>query len=130
TLAGGDVRDGLIQPTVLAGIRPDMRVSCEEVFGPVVGVAPYGDIDEAVELANSTPFGLQAGIFTASVDRAFACARRLHFGGVTVNETPTFRTDQMPYGGVKDSGNTREGPRYAVERMTEPKLVVVQLPPE
>jgi acyl-CoA reductase-like NAD-dependent aldehyde dehydrogenase len=127
-LAGGDVRDGLIQPTVLVGMAPDMRVSCEEVFGPVVGVAAYGTIDEAVELANSTPFGLQAGIFTARVDRALQWAKRLRFGGVTVNETPTFRTDQMPYGGVKDSGNTREGPRYAVERMTEPKLVVVELP--
>ena len=126
---GGDLVDGrLIRPAVVDGIRPDMRVSCEEVFGPVVGVAAYDDVDEAIDLANSSPFGLQAGIFSARVDRALVWARRLDFGGVTINETPTFRTDQMPYGGVKASGNTREGPAYAVQRMTEPKLLVIDLP--
>ena len=105
-----------------------MKVSCEEVFGPVVGVAPYASVDEAVDLANSSRFGLQAGIFTRRVDRALVWARRLRFGGVTINETPTFRADQMPYGGVKESGNTREGPAYAVERMTEAKLIVMALP--
>lgn len=127
-LTGASTADGVIQPTVLAGISPDMKVSCEEVFGPVVGMAPYETIDEAIELANSAPFGLQAGIFTSKVDHAMAWARRLEFGGVLINETPTFRADQQPYGGVKDSGNTREGPRYAVKSMTEPKLVVVDLP--
>jgi acyl-CoA reductase-like NAD-dependent aldehyde dehydrogenase len=127
-LTGGDVVDGLIRPTVVSGIARDMKVSCEEVFGPVVGVAAYDTPDQAIDLANGTPFGLQAGIFTSRTDRAITWARRLHFGGVTINETPTFRTDQMPYGGVKDSGNTREGPRYAVERMTESRLVVMQLP--
>jgi acyl-CoA reductase-like NAD-dependent aldehyde dehydrogenase len=127
-LTGGDVVDGLIRPTVVSGIARDMKVSCEEVFGPVVGVAAYDSPDQAIDLANGTPFGLQAGIFTSRTDRAITWARRLHFGGVTINETPTFRTDQMPYGGVKDSGNTREGPRYAVERMTESRLVVMQLP--
>jgi acyl-CoA reductase-like NAD-dependent aldehyde dehydrogenase len=127
-VTGGDVVDGMIRPTAVTGIARDMRVSCEEVFGPVVGVAAYDSPDEAIDLANGTPFGLQAGIFTARTDRAITWARRLHFGGVTINETPTFRTDQMPYGGVKDSGNTREGPRYAVERMTESRLVVLQLP--
>lgn len=127
-LTGGTVEDGLLQPTVLEGIDPDMKVSCEEVFGPVVGLAAYDTIDEAIDLANSSPFGLQAGIFTARSDAAMAWARRLHFGGVLINETPTFRADQMPYGGVKDSGNTREGPRFAVRSMTEPKLVVLQLP--
>jgi acyl-CoA reductase-like NAD-dependent aldehyde dehydrogenase len=127
-VTGGDVVDGVIRPAVVAGIAPDMKVSCQEVFGPVVGVAPYDSVDEAVDLANSSPFGLQAGIFTARVDHAVRWAQRLEFGGVVINETPTFRTDQMPYGGVKDSGNTREGPAYAVERMTEPKLVIVQLP--
>ncbi|WP_217915435.1 aldehyde dehydrogenase family protein [Miltoncostaea marina] len=127
-LTGGEVRDRLLMPTVIEGIDPSMKVSCEEVFGPVVGLASYGDIDQALELANSSPFGLQAGIFTARADAALVWARRLHFGGVLVNETPTFRADQMPYGGVKDSGNTREGPRFAVESMTEPKLLVVALP--
>ena len=99
-----------------------MKVSCEEVFGPVVGLAAFDTIDEAIDLANWSPFGLQAGIFTARADAAMGWARRLHFGGVLINETPTFRADQMPYGGVKDSGNTREGPRFAVQHMTEPKL--------
>ncbi|MGD9571476.1 MAG: aldehyde dehydrogenase family protein [Thermoleophilia bacterium] len=127
-LTGGAVEDGLLRPTVLEGIDPEMKVSCEEVFGPVVGLASYGTIAEGIDLANSSPFGLQAGIFTARTDAALTWARRLHFGGVLINETPTFRADQMPYGGVKDSGNTREGPRFAVQSMTEPKLVVLQLP--
>lgn len=127
-LTGGTEEGRIIRPTVLDGIAPDMRVSCEEVFGPVVGVAAYDTLDEAVELANSSPYGLQAGIFTARVDHAMAWARRLDFAGVVINDTPTFRADQQPYGGVKDSGNTREGPRYAVRSMTEPKLVVVALP--
>lgn len=127
-LLGGAVRDGLLTPTVLEGITPDMRVVQDEVFGPVVGVASFGSIDEAIDLANGSPYGLQAGIFTARADRAVEWARRLHFGGVTINETPTFRADQQPYGGLKDSGNTREGPRYAVRSMTEPRLVVLGLP--
>jgi acyl-CoA reductase-like NAD-dependent aldehyde dehydrogenase len=129
-LTGGDLRDGLIQPTVLEGIDPRMKVSCEEVFGPVVGLAAYDTVDEAIDLANSSPFGLQAGIFTARTDAALAWAGRLKFGGVLINETPTFRADQMPYGGVKDSGNTREGPRFAVRSMSEPKLVILNLPQE
>ena len=87
-LTGGEVRDGLLQPTVLEGIDPEMKVSCEEVFGPVVGLAAYDTIDEAIDLANSSPFGLQAGIFTARADAALGWARRLHFGGVLINETP------------------------------------------
>ena len=115
---------------MIEGIDPEMKVSCEEVFGPVVGLAPYATVDEAIDLANSSPFGLQAGIFTARTDAAMAWARRLHFGGVLINETPTFRADQMPYGGVKDSGNTREGPRFAVRSMSEQKLVLLKLPPD
>jgi acyl-CoA reductase-like NAD-dependent aldehyde dehydrogenase len=102
-------------------------VSCEEVFGPVVTVSAYDTFDEAVQLANGTRFGLQAGIFTADVRRALQAAHELEFGGVTVNEAPTFRADQMPYGGVKDSGTTREGPAYAVREMTEERVVVLQL---
>ena len=93
--------------------RPELKVSCEEVFGPVCTIAPYDTLDEAVELANGTRYGLQAGIFTSDLKTALDAAQRLEFGGVTVNEAPTFRADQMPYGGVKDSGNTREGPAYA-----------------
>jgi acyl-CoA reductase-like NAD-dependent aldehyde dehydrogenase len=130
-LAGGEVNDeGLIAPTVIEGIDPEMKVSCEEVFGPVVGLASYASVDQAIDLANSSPFGLQAGIFSARTDRALTWAHRLRFGGVLINETPTFRADQMPYGGVKDSGNTREGPRFAVRSMSEPKLVILNLPQE
>ena len=126
---GGAVRDGLLAPTVLSDVDPAMRVFTDEVFGPLVGFTRFGTIDEAIGLANATPYGLQAGIFTARTDRALGWARRLRFGGVLINETPTFRADQMPYGGLKDSGNTREGPAEAVRSMTEPRLVVVEIPP-
>jgi acyl-CoA reductase-like NAD-dependent aldehyde dehydrogenase len=126
-LVGGEADGSVIRPTVIAGAPPEAKVSCEEVFGPVVTVSAYDEFDEAVELANGTRFGLQAGIFTADVRRALDAAQRLDFGGVTVNEAPTFRADQMPYGGVKDSGTTREGPAYAVREMTEERVVVLQL---
>ena len=124
---GGKVGDdGVLQPTVLTGVTPEMKVCALEVFGPVVAVAAYDTLDEAIRLANDTRYGLQAGIFTARVDSALAAARRLDFGGVLVNEVPTWRADQQPYGGVRDSGNTREGPRHTVREMTEPRLVVLQ----
>jgi len=126
-LTGGDLDGELLRPTVIARPGPELKVSCEEVFGPVCTVAPYTSLDEAIELANGTRYGLQAGIFTSSVKTALEAARRLEFGGVTVNEAPTFRADQMPYGGVKDSGNTREGPAYAVRELTEERLVVLEL---
>ena len=126
-LAGGEERDGLIGPTVIAQASPELKVSCEEVFGPVVTVNPVDSLDEAIELANGTRYGLQAGIFTSAIQTALRAGRELEFGGVIVNEAPTFRSDQMPYGGVKDSGNTREGPHYAVHELTEERLVVLQL---
>ncbi len=126
-LAGGDLEGELIRPTVLAGAGPELNVSCEEVFGPVCTVNAYDTLDEAIELANGTRYGLQAGIFTRNLRTALDAARRLEFGGVTVNEAPTFRADQMPYGGVKDSGNTREGPAWAVRELTEERLVVLEL---
>src|SRR5207302_10242494 len=124
-LAGGE-RDGLILPTVLAEVSDAEKASCEEIFGPAVVVNPVDSIDEAIARANGTRYGLQAGVFTASLDTALDAAERLDFGGVTVNEAPTFRSDQMPYGGVKASGNTKEGPAYAVREMTEERLVVIQ----
>jgi acyl-CoA reductase-like NAD-dependent aldehyde dehydrogenase len=127
-LTGGKLDGELIRPTVIANPAPDDKVSCEEVFGPVCTVTAVDSVDEAIRLANGTRYGLQAGIFTSSLDNALRAAQGLEFGGVTVNEAPTFRSDQMPYGGVKDSGNTREGPRYAVREMTEERLVVVDLP--
>jgi acyl-CoA reductase-like NAD-dependent aldehyde dehydrogenase len=126
-LTGGDLDGELLRPTVIADAAPDLKVSCEEVFGPVCTVTRYETVDEAVALANGTRYGLQAGIFTRDLKTALATAQRLDFGGVTVNEAPTFRADQMPYGGVKDSGNTREGPAYAVRELTEEHLVVVEL---
>jgi acyl-CoA reductase-like NAD-dependent aldehyde dehydrogenase len=126
-LAGGEEQDGLIQPTVIAGASPELKVSCEEVFGPVVTLTPVNSLDQAIELANSTRYGLQAGIFTSRLDTAMRAGQELEFGGVIVNEAPTFRADQMPYGGVKDSGNTREGPTYAVRELTEERLVVIDL---
>ncbi|MGC8785611.1 MAG: aldehyde dehydrogenase family protein [Armatimonadota bacterium] len=124
-LVGGEVEGTLLQPTVLADVTPEMKVFYREVFGPVVGMACFKSLDEAADLANATEYGLQAGVFTASIHTAFEMAKRLRFGGVLINEAPTYRTDQMPYGGVKASGNTREGPHYAVREMTVEKLVIL-----
>ena len=126
-LTGGDTDGELIRPTVLADAAPELKVNCEEVFGPVCTVNSVGSVDEAIELANGTRYGLQAGIFAADIKTALRAAQELEFGGVTINEAPTFRADQMPYGGVKDSGNTREGPAYAVRALTEERLVVIDL---
>ena len=126
-LTGGDLDGDLIRPTVIANAQPELKVSCEEVFGPVCTVTACDSLDEAIALANGTRYGLQAGIFAPDLATALKAARELEFGGVTVNEAPTFRADQMPYGGVKDSGNTREGPAYAVRELTEERLVVLDL---
>ncbi|MEP6908968.1 MAG: aldehyde dehydrogenase family protein [Actinomycetota bacterium] len=126
-LSGGGPEGELIQPTVIANASLDMKVCREEVFGPVCVVNSYEALDEAIALANGTRFGLQAGIFTADIRAAMRAAHELEFGGVIVNEAPTFRSDQMPYGGVKDSGNTREGPPYAVRELTEHRVVVIDL---
>jgi acyl-CoA reductase-like NAD-dependent aldehyde dehydrogenase len=126
-LTGGEADGPVISPTVIAHAPPQAKVLREEVFGPVVAVSAYDTLDEAIALANDTRFGLQAGIFTADIRRAMHAVQALEFGGVTVNEAPTFRADQMPYGGVKDSGTTREGPAYAIREMTEERVVVLQL---
>src|SRR3954469_4043103 len=126
-LTGGALTDdGLIPPTVVASPHRDAQLSCSEAFGPVCSVQPYDTEDEAFELANATPYGLQAGIFTRDLSLALRAARALEFGGVIVNDAPSVRVDHMPYGGVKESGNTREGPAYAVRELTEERLVVVQ----
>jgi acyl-CoA reductase-like NAD-dependent aldehyde dehydrogenase len=123
---GGEVQGRLLMPTVLTGVTPDMKVCSHEVFGPVVGVQVYDDYDEALRLADDSDYGLQAAVFTSDIGKALKAARTLHYGGVLVNEVPTWRADQMPYGGGRDSGNTREGPAYAVHEMTEQRLVVFQ----
>jgi acyl-CoA reductase-like NAD-dependent aldehyde dehydrogenase len=119
-------RDDVLRPTVLSGVRGDMRICHTEVFGPVVGVQAYDDFDHALHLANESRYGLQAGVFTNDLGKALRAARTLDFGGVTVNEVPTWRADQMPYGGIRDSGNTREGPAWTAREMTEERLVVIQ----
>jgi acyl-CoA reductase-like NAD-dependent aldehyde dehydrogenase len=127
-LTGGDTTDdGLVRPTVIAQPAPEDKVQCEEVFGPVVTLTRVSSLDDAIEQANGTRYGLQAAIFSTDLSSCLEAARRLEFGGVTVNEAPTFRADQMPYGGVKASGNTKEGPAWAVHEMTEERLVVLQL---
>jgi acyl-CoA reductase-like NAD-dependent aldehyde dehydrogenase len=126
-LTGGDVTDqGLLRPTVIANPAREDKVQCEEVFGPVVTLTRSASLDDAIEQANSTRYGLQGAIFTSDIHAALEAATRLEFGGVTINEAPTFRADQMPYGGVKESGNTKEGPAWAVREMTEERLVVLQ----
>jgi acyl-CoA reductase-like NAD-dependent aldehyde dehydrogenase len=123
---GGTVDGTVLQPTVLTDVTADMKVSSQEVFGPVVSVQRYRRLRDAFDLANDTRYGLQAAIYTRDLGVALEAARTLDFGGVLVNEVPTYRTDQMPYGGVRDSGNTKEGPHYAVREMTEERLIVLQ----
>jgi acyl-CoA reductase-like NAD-dependent aldehyde dehydrogenase len=126
-VTGGSVRDDLLTPTVLVNVTEDMKVCTEEVFGPLIGIQGYQSLDQALDLANDSRYGLQAAVFTQDLRTALKAAHALDYGGVTVNEMPTFRTDQMPYGGVKDSGNTKEGPHYSVREMTEERLVVIQM---
>ena len=123
---GGEIgADGVLQPTVIVDATPEMSVCALEVFGPVVAIQSFADFDEALEKANDTRYGLQAGVFTADVSKAIKAARTLDFGGVLINEVPTWRADQMPYGGLRDSGNTREGPAYTVREMTEERLIIL-----
>jgi len=122
-LAGGTRQGAVVPPTLLASIDATMKVGCNEIFGPVVCIVPFDTLDEAIARVNATPFGLASGIFTNRLDAAFAAAHRLEVGGVHVNETSSSRVDLMPYGGSKDSGFGREGPRYAVHEMTEERIV-------
>jgi acyl-CoA reductase-like NAD-dependent aldehyde dehydrogenase len=122
-LCGGKRKYATIEPAVLVEVPASARISCDEVFGPVVAVYKYRQLEDAVAEVNNTPYGLQAGIFTNNVARAFSTARKLQFGGVMINDIPSFRMDHMPYGGAKHSGLGREGPRYAIEEMTEAKLI-------
>ncbi|HEX3324263.1 MAG TPA: aldehyde dehydrogenase family protein [Solirubrobacterales bacterium] len=127
-LGGGELVDQgrCLAPTLLGSPPREAKVWCEEIFGPVATIDRYADFGEALRMANDSKFGLQAGIFTRDVGRALEAARTLEFGGVLINEVPTFRADQMPYGGVKDSGNTREGPAFAIYELTEERFVTLQ----
>ncbi len=127
-LTGGELVDEgrCLAPTLLAHPSKGAKVWCEEIFGPVATVDTFSDFDEALAMANDSKFGLQAGVFTRDLANGLKAARTLEFGGVLINEVPTFRADQMPYGGVKDSGNTREGPAFAVYELTEERFVTLQ----
>lgn len=126
-LTGGRRRPGnFIEPTLLSHVPPELPIYSEEVFGPVALVEPIKDFDEGIQRANQSRFGLQCGVFTNTLDHVLAAYQRLEVGGVILNDYPTYRTDPMPYGGTKDSGFGREGIRYAMEEMTEPKLLVLR----
>jgi acyl-CoA reductase-like NAD-dependent aldehyde dehydrogenase len=123
---GGSLDDaGVLRPTVITNARHDMKVCAQEVFGPVVTITVYDDLDDALRQANDSKYGLQASIFTSDISKALKAVRTLDFGGVLVNEVPTWRADQQPYGGLRDSGNTREGPAFSVKEMTEVRMVVL-----
>jgi acyl-CoA reductase-like NAD-dependent aldehyde dehydrogenase len=128
SIACGGSREGaLLEPTVLTGVHELMKVSCEELFAPVVGIAAYDELDACIDLINLSKYGLQAGIFTKSLDTAFKAAKRVHVGGLMINDASQFRADLMPYGGVKESGWGKEGPKYAIHEMTEERIIVFNL---
>ncbi|MFD0829074.1 aldehyde dehydrogenase family protein [Neobacillus sp. M.A.Huq-85] len=123
-LAGGKLTDGILEPTVIANVDPLLKVSCQEVFAPVVIVNKVKSVEEAIGYVNNSRYGLQAGVYTKNIDHALFASEALEVGAVMINDIPTFRVDNMPYGGVKESGTGREGLKYAVEEMTEMKLIV------
>jgi acyl-CoA reductase-like NAD-dependent aldehyde dehydrogenase len=126
-LAGGKRNGAQLEPTVLADVRADMKVVCDEVFGPVISVQSFDDVEAVYDSINASRFGLQCGIFTASVQTSLRAFRRVRTGGVIINGTSTWRTDQLAYGGVKDSGIGREGPRYAIRDMTEERFILFNM---
>ncbi len=126
-LTGGGRNGNMIDPTILENVPPDVNLYCEEAFAPVAILETYSDFDEAIRKVNDTRFGLQAGIFTNDARKIFKAFDEIQVGGVIINDYPTFRIDNMPYGGIKDSGFGREGVRYAIEEMTEPKLLALNL---
>ena len=124
-LTGGEGDGPFFQPTLIADVRPEMKVCREEIFGPVVTISSYETFEDALKVVNDSRYGLQAGVFTNDINRAFEAHRSIEVGGVIVNDVSAFRADQMPYGGSKDSGFGREGLRYAMEEMTEPRIMVL-----
>jgi len=124
-LAGGQRNDPFYLPTILGNVRREMKVCREEIFGPVTTISPYQTFEEAIEEVNATPYGLQAGLFTADLQRVFLAHREIRVGGLIVGDVSAFRADQMPYGGTKESGYGREGLRSAMDEMTEPRIMVL-----
>jgi acyl-CoA reductase-like NAD-dependent aldehyde dehydrogenase len=125
-LAGGQRSGTLLQPAILTNTKPEMKVNCQEIFGPMITVEKYSDFNAAVHAVDDSIYGLQAGVFTKDLERIRYAFENIEVGGLMVNEVPTWRIDHMPYGGVKESGNTREGVRYAIEEMTERRLLMVK----
>ncbi|MFJ7972877.1 aldehyde dehydrogenase family protein [Psychrobacillus sp. NPDC096389] len=123
-ITGGKIENGVFMPTILTNVSPTLKVSCQEVFAPIVVVNRISSIEEGIEAINDSNYGLQAGIFTNDIQTAFKASKQLEVGGVLINDIPTYRVDQMPYGGVKESGTGKEGLKYAIHEMTETKLVV------
>jgi acyl-CoA reductase-like NAD-dependent aldehyde dehydrogenase len=122
-ITGGKRENATIEPAILTDVAPDLEICCKEAFGPVVAIHRYGKLEDAIAAVNASEYGLQAGLCTLDISKAFAAARQLHVGGVIINDVPAYRADHMPYGGVKNSGIGREGPQFAVEEMTELKLI-------
>ena len=125
-LTGGTRTGAYYAPTILTNTQPGMKVIRKEVFAPVFSIVPYDTIDEAIDAVNNSSYGLQAGVFTSSLEIAHSCSERLEVGGVIINDGSTFRMDNMPYGGVKLSGIGREGVRNAIADMSEPRLLVLR----
>ncbi|WP_163580613.1 aldehyde dehydrogenase family protein [Gracilibacillus saliphilus] len=124
---GGEREGTLLQPTILTDVKPEMRVVCEEVFAPIASVIPFSDIKQCIQEINQSDYGLQGGIFTQNIDTAYYAAKHVEVGGLMINDGSQYRVDLMPYGGVKDSGNGKEGPKYSIEEMTEERLIVMNL---
>ncbi|MDB9810192.1 aldehyde dehydrogenase family protein [Planktomarina temperata] len=125
-LCGGELEGSVLQPTILTGVKSGMKVVDEEVFGPVVSIIPFDDLEAAISHANDTPYGLAAGVFTSNIGSALNAARKMRFGAVHINEASSARADAMPFGGVKDSGFGFEGPRYAIRELTEERVITVR----
>ncbi len=123
-ISGGFEKDGIFAPTILTNVTNEMRVCSEEVFGPIITIEPFGELEEAIEMLNDTRYGLQAGIYTDSISEMNLAFEKIECGGVIINDVPTFRVDHMPYGGIKDSGLGREGVKYAMLDMLEPRVLV------
>jgi len=129
-LTGGGRDGAVLEPTIVGNVKPDMKISCVEVFAPVITLEAYSDFEDAVKMVDNTDYGLQAGVFTNDIERIWHAFKNIEVGGLVINDFPTFRIDHMPYGGVKDSGMGREGAKYAIEETTEPKLMILNFKQE
>lgn len=126
-VCGGKREGSILYPTIMVDVKPDMKIVCQEVFAPIITVIPFDDIEEAFHKANDSLYGLQVGLFTSNLQLSMDATQKLNFGGVIINDVSSYRADVMPYGGIKDSGLGKEGPHYAIEEMTDERIVVINL---